>query len=182
VPTTTMTLLVHATGDPRQLVLPMRDAVRAVDANLPLFDVKTVEQAFEDNMWFFRVFASLFMTFGFASLFLAAVGLYAVMAFSVNRRTQEIGVRMAVGASGSKVVGLILRQGLVQVAIGIVLGVGIAALLSTSLQLLLFGVDPYDPAIFGAIALALAATGLAACALPALRAARVDPITALRYH
>jgi putative ABC transport system permease protein len=181
-PASTVTLIVHAGGDPLQVVTPMRDAVRAIDPNLPLFDTKTVKQTFEDNTWLFRVLGSLFITFGFASLFLAAVGLYAVMAFSVSRRTQEIGVRMAVGASGSHVLGLILRQGLLQVVIGIVLGVGLAALIASGLQILLFGVKPYDPIIFGMIALALSLTGLVACALPALRAARVDPMTALRYQ
>lgn len=181
-PPSFITLLVHAAGAPLGLTAAVRDAVRALDPNLPVFDVKTIQQALEGNAWAFRVFGSLFLAFGFAALFLAMVGLYGVMAFSVSRRTQEIGVRMAVGAAGRDVLTLVLRQGLVQMVAGILLGIGLAALLTTGLKLLLFGVNPYDPVIFTGTAVVLALTGAAACLVPARRAAAVDPMTALRYQ
>jgi ABC-type antimicrobial peptide transport system permease subunit len=115
-------------------------------------------------------------------LFLATVGLYGVMAFSVSRRTQEIGVRMAMGARARDVLRMVLRQGIWQVAAGTLLGVGLGALLASALQLLFFNVSPYDPMTFVGIGLILSATGLGACLVPARRAAGVDPMTALRYQ
>jgi len=181
-PQTFLSLLVHTTGPPLDLSAPARDAVRALDPNLPIFNIATVQQSFDDNNWPFRVFGSLFMAFGFAALFLATVGLYGVMAFSVRRRTQEIGVRMAMGAAYRDVLAMVLKQGLWQIVIGIVLGVAIGAALGSALTLMLFQVKPYDPWIFAMIALVLTATGMAACLIPARRAATVDPMAALRHQ
>ena len=122
------------------------------------------------------------MSFGFAALFLATVGLYGVMSFSVSRRTQEIGVRMAMGAGAGDVLKMVLRQGLWQVVIGVLLGLGLGVGLGTAMQLLLFQVRPYDPVIFTIIAVVLGGTGLVACLVPARRAAAVDPMVALRYQ
>jgi putative ABC transport system permease protein len=122
------------------------------------------------------------MIFGLVALLLASVGLYAVMAFSVSRRTREVGVRMALGAQRTDVVGMILRQALVQIGIGLALGLALAALVSRLLAALLFEVHPRDPAIFAAIVVLLIATGVLAAFVPARRAAGVEPQTALRYE
>jgi ABC-type antimicrobial peptide transport system permease subunit len=183
VPVSALTLLVRTTrASPLTLTAAARDVVRAVDPNLPIFNVTTVWDAVEAGNWAFRVFGSLFLSFGLAALFLATVGLYGVMAFSVSRRTQEIGVRMAMGAARRDVIAMILRQGLVQVVAGMLIGVGLAALLTTALRLLIFSVSPYDPATYIGVGAVLALTGLAACFVPARRAARVDPMVALRYQ
>ncbi|MCA1584251.1 MAG: ABC transporter permease, partial [Acidobacteria bacterium] len=181
-PVSGITLLIQAVGPPLNLTGPARDAVRAVEPNLPIFNVNTIELAMHAQSWPFRVFGSLFTAFGAAALFLATIGLYGVMAFSVSRRTQEIGVRMAMGAAARSVLGMVLRQGLMQVLSGVLLGIGLAALLGRGLNMLLYGVSPYDPVTFAGIALVLVGTGLIACLIPARRAASVDPMQALRHQ
>lgn len=141
-----------------------------------------MQQGFEQGTWAFRVFGSLFLAFGFAAMFLATVGLYGVMAFSVSRRTQEIGVRMAMGAATRDVLLMVVRQGLWQIVAGIALGAGLGIALGSAMSLLLFRVSPYDPIIIVGIALVLAGTALVACLVPARRAAAVDPMVALRYQ
>jgi predicted permease len=182
VPPSGFAILLDTAGPPLALTSAVRDTIREVDSNLPVFNVNTVEQAMYQSGWPFRVFGTLFMTFGFAALFLAVVGLYGVTAFSVRRRTQEIGVRMAMGAERTDVLRMVLRQGLMPVAIGMLLGVGLAALLGRAMEVMFFNVSPYDPLTFAAIGLVLAATGIAACLVPARRAAGVDPMVALRYQ
>jgi predicted permease len=177
-----VTLLAHAAGAPLTLSGPARDAIRALDLNLPLFNIATVQEGFEAGNWPFRVFGTLFMAFGGAALFLATVGLYGVMAFSVSRRTQEIGVRMAVGAGARDVLVMVMRQGLWQIAVGIALGAGLGMGLGSAAGILLFRVSPYDPRILVTIAAVLAGAALLACLVPARRAAAVDPMVALRYQ
>jgi putative ABC transport system permease protein len=121
------------------------------------------------------------VAFGFAALALATIGLYGIMSFSTGNRTREIGVRMALGAGARNVMMLIVRQGAWQLAAGLTLGLAFAALLSRGLGILLFGVEPWDPVIFGAVVLTLTAAGLLACVIPARRATHVDPVEALRY-
>ncbi len=181
-PPTGFMILVQAAGAPLAITAPVRDALRALDANLPIYNVNTAARAIYAQNWAFRVFGSLFMSFGFAALFLATVGLYGVMAFSVSRRTQEIGVRMAMGASRGEVLGLILRQGMMQVGIGTALGIGLGVGLGSAIKILLFQVTAYDPVVFTVIAAVMVLTGLLACLVPARRAAGVDPMEALRYQ
>jgi putative ABC transport system permease protein len=185
-PPSAFAIVVHAAaGDPLQLTAPIRDAVRSVDSNLPVSEVATLLQAKNQNTWAFRVFGMLFMAFGLAALFLATVGLYGVMAFSVTKRTQEIGVRMAIGAGSRDVLRLMLRQGLWQVVLGMSIGVGLAYLLAKALMTgpgLFFDVTAGEPRIFAVIAVVLGVTGLLACLIPARRASRVDPMVALRYQ
>ena len=154
----------------------------AVDQDIPLYWVQTHQAAIDEQTWFFRVFGNLFMVFGFVALFLAAVGLYGVMSASVSNRTSEMGIRMALGAQGRDVLGLVLKQGAVQVGIGMALGLALAALLSRGLEIVLFQVEPWDPFVFALIAVVLAAVGMLASYIPALRATRVDPAVALRYE
>ncbi len=141
-----------------------------------------MNEQFELNTWFYRAFGGLFMAFGVAALALATIGLYGVMSFSASNRTREIGVRMALGAHARNVLTLILKQGLVQIAVGMLLGLGLAALLSRGLAILLFNVEPWDPWIFASVVVTLSLAGLIACLIPAKRATQVDPMTALRYE
>ena len=168
--------------DPMTLAAGARDDVMAVDQDIPLYWVQTHQAAIDEQTWFFRIFGNLFMVFGFVALFLAAVGLYGVMSASVSNRTAEMGIRMAVGAQGRDVLRLVLKQGAVQVGIGMALGLALAALLSRGLALVLFQVEPWDPFVFALIAVVLAAVGMLASYIPALRATRVDPAVALRYE
>jgi putative ABC transport system permease protein len=168
-------------GEPLSLSQPVREAVLAVDPDLPIYFVQTLRTAINDNYWFFMIFGSLFMVFGGAALFLAAVGLYGVMSNSVRQRTREMGVRMALGAQGGDVLRLVMRQGLVQLGIGLTLGLALALGVSNLLQMILFEVNPRDPAVFIAIGFVLTATAAAACLVPAARATRVDPLQAIRY-
>lgn len=177
-----MSVAAHArAGDPLLLAQGVRDAVLALDADLPIYWVETLQKAIDDNNWFYMVFGTLFMVFGGVALFLASVGLYGVMSTSVRQRTREMGVRMALGARAGDVRGLVMRQGVIQLAIGLALGLTLALLLSSQLQMLMFELDPRDPVIFLGISAVLSATALTACLIPAIRATRVDPMHALRY-
>lgn len=171
-----------AGSEPMSLAGGARDDVMAVDPDIPLYWVQTHQAAIEEQTWFFRVFGNLFTVFGVAALFLAAVGLYGVMSASVSSRTAEMGIRMALGAQGQDVLRLVLRQGAAQVGIGMALGLALAALLSRGLEIILFQVEPWDPAVFALIAAVLAAVGMLASYIPARRATRVDPAVALRYE
>jgi predicted permease len=181
-PSTGITVLAHAEGAPLGVSAAARDAIHGLDVNLPLFNIGTVQEGFEEGTWPFRVFGTLFMAFGIAALFLATVGLYGVMAFSVSRRTQEIGVRMAMGAAARDVLVMVLRQGLWQIVAGIGLGLGLGITLGSFASFLLYRVSPYDPVILLMIAGVLAGAALLACLVPARRAAAVDPMVALRYQ
>src|SRR5262249_10992804 len=140
----------------------------------------SMDEALARPTWYIRVFGTMFMIFGGIAFFLASTGLYAVMSFSVSRRRREMGIRMALGAQSRDVVTMVLRQGAWQLAIGMTFGMALAVALAQLTSGILFGVQPRDPAIFGAVAGALAAAGLVSCLVPARRATKVDPLTALR--
>ena len=125
------------------------------------------------------MFGTLLMAFGAVALFLASVGLYGVMSFVVARRTQEMRIRTAMGAKGGELVKLMLKKGVVQLAIGLVIGLGIAALAAGPLQFVLFEANPRDPFVFGAVVVTLSAVGVLASFIPARRVMTVDPVTAL---
>jgi len=177
-----MSIALRADGPPMALAPVVRDEVIAIDENLPIYWVRTLSDAIRAGTWFYIVFGTLFMVFGAVALLLAAIGLYGVMAFSVSRRTKEVGVRMALGAETGHVLKMVLKQGMFQLAFGVVLGLGLGALLSFALRIILFDVEPLDPTIFAAIVVVLVGTGMLATLLPARRATRVDPIIALRYE
>ncbi|HEX9727208.1 MAG TPA: ABC transporter permease [Gemmatimonadales bacterium] len=176
-----VSLVLRTQGEPMTLASNLRDEVIAIDTDLPLYWVDTLGDRISQANWFYDVFGILFMVFGAAALFLGAVGLYGVMSFSVTSRTQEVGIRMALGAQNRDVVGMIMRQGLWQLGIGLAVGLGIAALLSRGLRIVLFQVEPWDPIMFISVAVTLLAVGLLASFIPARRAARIDPVVALRY-
>jgi len=177
-----MTLLVRSQGDPNAMSPILREEVRAIDANLPLFGIRTMDQELEQARWPFRIFGTMFTIFAFIALALSAVGLYAVTAYSVTQRTQEIGVRMALGAQGNQVTWLFLKRSFIQMAIGLTLGIagafGVGQLFSNTQ--LLIQTSSRDPITIGGIALILAVVATAACVWPARRATRLDPLVALR--
>ncbi len=178
-----ISLAVRTRGaSPLTITPDVRRAVRTVDPDLPIYNVLSMEGAIKRATWFYNVFGTLFIVFGAAALFMASVGLYAVLAFSVSRRTQEMGIRMALGASAGNVIRLVLRQGLIQLGVGLTIGLGMAFGLSSIVAILMFDVQPRDPTVFGAIVAVIALVGLLASFVPARRATRVHPVEALRYE
>jgi predicted permease len=178
--TNTITIAALSHGDARSITTPVRDAVFALDPDVPIHDVKTMPQVIEDNSWFFGMGASIMGACGIAALVLATIGLYGVVAFSVGRRTREIGIRIAIGADPPSIVRLMLRRGLLQIAAGLVLGLTLAFLLAQGIASLIFDVSPTDPIVFASVGLILVAIALVATLFPALRAARIHPLQALR--
>ena len=177
-----MSVVARARGEPGGLTAPVRDLVGSIDPDLPIYFVGSLQERIAENTWFYRVFGGIFMIMGIVALFLAGIGLYGVMAFNVSRRTREMGVRMALGAQPGDVTRLVLRQGLIQLGIGIALGIGLAYALASALKMILFQVSTLDPLVFGLTLLVLLASGVAATLIPARRATRVDPMVALRYE
>jgi predicted permease len=160
----------------------LRQAFMDVDADLPLSNVESLASFFGRRNWPVRVFGTLFLCFGAAALVMAAAGLYGVLSFSVRRRTSEIGVRMALGANRARVLRLILKQALWIVGIGLTLGLGIGILIGPLMGPLLNNVDPRDPQVFAITLASLVGVAFASTIVPALRAARLDPIKALRHE
>jgi ABC-type antimicrobial peptide transport system permease subunit len=156
--------------------------VQGLDQDLPLIEVRTLAGAIERSRWFLAVFGTLFSIFGFMGLLMAAVGIYAVMAQASSRRTREIGVRMAMGATSGHILTLILRRGAWQLAIGLILGLAAAIPAVRLLTKVGMRISPSDPWAFAVIVLILVAAGLFACWLPARRAAGLEPVKALRYE
>jgi putative ABC transport system permease protein len=177
-----MSVTIRPRGPTGQMTAPVRALVGSIDPDLPIYFVKTLQERIDEDSWFYRVFGALFMIMGAVALVLAAVGLYGVMAFNVSRRTREMGVRMALGAQPADVVRLIVRQGMIQLAIGLVLGLGLAYWLGTLLKIILFEVTPLDPLVYGATISVLVLAAVAASLIPARRATGVDPMVALRYE
>jgi predicted permease len=177
---TWMTLLVRADGDPLALADAVRDEVWALDPNLPVLEVRTVESLYRESLARRRFNTLVLSLFAGFALLLGLVGLYGVMAFSVVRRTREIGIRMALGARAGTVAGLVLRQGAALTLAGLAAGTAAALASSRLMSGLLYGIEPHDPATLAAAAALLAALSLAACFLPARRAARLDPTRALK--
>jgi putative ABC transport system permease protein len=171
----------HATEDTRAVWMPaIRTLLAGADRTQPIFDVKPLETALADSIAPRRFNLILLGTFAASALLLALIGIYGVIAYAVAQRTHEIGVRVALGAQRHEVVGMVLRQAMATAAIGIALGVAGALALTRVLATLLYDVTPTDPATFAGVTILLAVTALVACAGPALTAARVDPIVALR--
>jgi predicted permease len=173
-------LMVRGERDAASLTSLLRDEVRGVDPDLPLYGILTMDQQLAQQRWAFRVFGTMFAIFAAIALALSAVGLYAVTAYSVSQRTQEIGVRMALGAQATQVLWLILRRSIAQMAIGLTLGTAGALGVSRLLSSVLFQTGGRDPLLLTAIVSLLVGVSTAACVWPARRATRLDPVSALR--
>jgi len=175
-----MNLVVRAEHDPLALAAPIRSVLREVDPELALANVRTMEQVLHEALVGQRTLTVLLAIFAGLALLLAAVGIYGVLSYFVAQRTNEIGIRMALGAEPTVVLLWVLRGALALVLVGLALGVLGALALTRSLQGVLVGVSATDPAIFVGVALGILAVALLASYLPARRATRVDPLTALR--
>jgi predicted permease len=171
---------VRTDGDPAGLGGAVRNAIRSADSSLPIFNVRSMEDLRKEGFWQFRLFGFMFGIFGAAALFLAGVGVYGVLSFSVSQRTQEMGVRIALGARQADVLGLVVRQGLTLAGIGVLVGLLGAFGITRVIRSLLYNVTPTDPISFGGVAAFLAIIAVLASYLPARRATNVDPIVALR--
>ncbi|HYG82769.1 MAG TPA: FtsX-like permease family protein, partial [Pyrinomonadaceae bacterium] len=177
-----MTLVVRTDGEPGLITSAVRAQVGEMDAELPLYDVSTMEDVVARSLWQPRLFGGMFLVFAFVALVLASVGVYGVVAYSVSTRTHEFGVRLALGAQKGDVLRLVIRQGMILVAVGCAVGIGCALLLTRVLGGLLYGVSATDPLTFLVIPLVLVAVALFASYVPARRATKVDPMVALRYE
>ena len=177
-----MSLAVKNQTSPGVSAEALRAKVRDADPDIPLYAARSMEGVISDLTSSVRLLGSLFSVFGLAALILASVGIYGIMTLSVSHRTQEIGVRMALGAQRRQVLGLVLRQGMWRIVIGLAAGWGLAFVLSKGLRGLLFDVEPGDPSSFVITSVLLVTVALVACLIPAYRAARVDPMRALHYE
>lgn len=174
-----VTFAVKVVTDPEEAVRGVRSAITAIDSELAIFDIKSMEQRTEISLSSRRAAMALAMAFGGLALFLAAIGIYGVLAYLVTQRRREIGIRVALGSTAGGVVRLVLREGLLLVGIGLSLGAGAAIALRQAVANELYGVSALDPAVLGGVVALLAAVALLACAGPARRATKVDPVIVL---
>jgi putative ABC transport system permease protein len=177
-----MTVVVKTTNDPRSVVAAVTKEVAALDRDLPVFGVKTMDEYLAASVAAPRFNTTLLSIFAAVALALTIVGLYGVMSYAVAQRTNEIGIRMALGAQTRDVMRLVVKQGVKLVALGLALGLVGSFALTRLLTALLFGVTKHDPLTFVAVSVLLAAVALLACYIPARRATRIDPLVALRYE
>jgi len=177
-----MNLTVRTSMDPASLTSAIREQVLAMDKDLPIYQVQTMDQLLTASVAQPRLNLMLLALFAGLALVLAAVGIYGVMAYTVAQRTREIGIRVALGAQKKDVLGMVMRQGATLAALGVAIGLVAAFALTRVMSTLLFGVHATDPATFAVVALTLVAVSLSACYLPARRATQVDPLVALRYE
>jgi ABC-type antimicrobial peptide transport system permease subunit len=154
--------------------------MRQIDADLPLYNIRTMDEILAQRNWPYRIFGTLFGTFAVIALLISSVGIYASTAHGVGQRTQELGIRMALGAARRDILWLVLRQGIWRISIGLVLGVLAAVGVSRVLVSVLVNTTTTDPTTFISICLLLTAVTLLACFVPARRATRLDPVDALR--
>jgi ABC-type antimicrobial peptide transport system permease subunit len=179
-PAPRFSLVARTAGEPLAMTPVVRRQVNAMDADLPIYFVYSMDEVLSRNAFVFTFYAALFGLFGAAALLLGAVGIFGVMSFAVSQRRQEIGIRIALGARRRDVVGLVVRQGTAQLAWGLAAGLPLAWAVSRVLAANLFEVEPGDPQVFAGVSLVLAAVALVSCLLPAQRAAEVDPQIAIQ--
>jgi putative ABC transport system permease protein len=174
-------VVVRTAGDPLALAEPARQAVAAVDPNVPVYQVRTLGQLLGASVAQARFMTTVLGLFAAVALALAAVGVYGIVAYAVAQRTRELGIRLALGARAADILWLVLRQGAILGSLGVSLGLGGALLASRALERLLYQVTPSDPSTFAAGAAGLLGVALLASYLPARRAAGMDPVEALRH-
>jgi predicted permease len=174
-----MTLVTRTAGDPAAIVSAVRQQVAAIDPELPFFSVKAMQQRVDESLVSRRTPMMLATLFGGVALFLAAVGIYGVLAFQVAQRRKEIGIRMALGSDGRRIFGLIVIEGVWLLAVGIAAGLAGAFAIRRAMETQLFGVQPMDPLVLSAVAATLGLVAFVACAVPARRASHIDPLIAL---
>lgn len=172
-------IAVRTQREPSAVTSLIRSAVAALDPDLAVYEIDTLQRVIERQTWFYRVFGTFFMVFGLCALLLAAAGLYGIMSFAVTQRTREMGVRSALGAQSQQLIALVMRKSVIQLAVGMFLGLGLALLASGALQPVLYHVDPRDATVFAAVIVTLGLVSLTASFLPAHRVTRIDPVSAL---
>jgi putative ABC transport system permease protein len=177
-----MTMIVRTTNDPHSVITAVQNEVHSMDQELPVYSIKTMDEYISATVAAPRFNATLLVIFAVVALVLTIVGLYGVMSYSVAQRTNEIGIRMALGAQTRDVLRLIVSQGFKLVLIGLAIGLASAFGLMSIISSLLFGVTWKDPLTFATVAVLLAFVALLACYIPARRATRLDPLNALRYE
>jgi len=175
-------VVTRAAGDPRSIAGGVREAIRRLDPDLPVPAQRTMQEVLEESVAQRRFQMLLAAVFAATALLLASVGIYGVVSYSVTRRTNEMGLRLALGAQSRNLCAMVLRQAMTPVALGLAAGLMGALAAGRVLSSLLYEVSPSDPVVIGAVLLLLASVALAACYLPARRATRVDPLVALRYE
>ncbi|MCZ6837154.1 MAG: ABC transporter permease [Planctomycetota bacterium] len=181
-PRSRMNFMARTEGDPHALVASMQGAVWAIDPNLPISVVQTIDDRFEENFSTYGTFVGMMFALASIALVLSCVGLYGVMAFTVQMRTQELGIRLALGATTRDVLSLILRRGIGITMIGVIIGAVMATVLARLLESIMLDVTPTDPVIFLGVGGMLVFVALLACYLPARRATKIDPLKSLRYE
>ena len=176
------TMVVKTEGDPKSMIKSISAAVNSVDPDLPLAGVRTLDEIIDEALAIDRFTVVLFTSFGVLGLLLAAVGIYGVMAFAVGQRTHEFGIRIALGAQRSRVINLVLKEGVILALCGSAIGLIGAYLVGRAMRSTLYGVEAFDAYAFSGVSLLLLLAALSACFLPAWRASRVEPLEALRYE
>lgn len=178
-PQASLRIIARPRGSFASLTAPVRSSLASIDPDVALDDVLPLDQVISQANSQYTWFSAVFLVSGGIALFLAAIGLYGVMAFWVGQRTREIGVRIAIGGQRSDIVGLVLRQGMAQTSVGLIVGLLLALGAAQLLRFALFGVAPYDPMVYGVVLFVLLSAGWLGCWLPTLRATRIHPMQAL---
>jgi putative ABC transport system permease protein len=181
-PWSTMSLVIRGTQDPTRLASAVRSEVQELDPNVPVSNIKPVRQMIDERISPKRLMTYILGVFGLIALLLASIGIYGVMSYAVTQRTQEIGVRIALGAQAPDVLKLVVKKGMAMALVGVAIGLAGAYALTRVLANLLFRVSPTDLLTFAAVTISLIVVALLACYIPARRATKVDPLVALRYE